>query len=194
MIKECEICGVLFKTYLSRIKIGKGKYCSRGCTFKSLTGRPSSKKGIKLNKKQISKLNLKGLELGRKWWKGKKRGPNPEHSKRMLGRIPWNKGVSGYSASLKGVKRIDMIGDKNSSWKGENVGYGALHDWVKARKQKPDNCQKCFKNKKLELANLSYKYKRDLSDWDYLCHSCHFQMDRKNGWGIATKKYERKNT
>lgn len=31
MIKKCLVCGKEFKTYLSKIKLGKGKYCSKEC-------------------------------------------------------------------------------------------------------------------------------------------------------------------
>ena len=34
MIKKCKVCGKKFITYLSRIKKGGGKYCSRDCHYK----------------------------------------------------------------------------------------------------------------------------------------------------------------
>jgi hypothetical protein len=34
MIKKCLVCGEEFKTYPSRIKIGRGKYCSKKCSHK----------------------------------------------------------------------------------------------------------------------------------------------------------------
>jgi flagellar basal body rod protein FlgC len=32
--KKCEVCGKEFKTYLSKLKLGRGKYCSKECSFK----------------------------------------------------------------------------------------------------------------------------------------------------------------
>ena len=45
MIKKCKVCGNEFITYPSKIKIGRGKYCSRKCCLSvtCLTG----KEGIK---------------------------------------------------------------------------------------------------------------------------------------------------
>lgn len=34
MINKCSVCGKLFITYPSKVKIGKGKYCSRFCCLK----------------------------------------------------------------------------------------------------------------------------------------------------------------
>lgn len=68
--------------------------------------------------------------------------------------------------------------DKNPNWAGDNVGYSALHLWVQRRLEKPKFCSKCkLPNKKLDLANISQEYKRDLSDWEWLCRSCHMEAD-----------------
>jgi len=77
-------------------------------------------------------------------------------------------------------------GEKNGSWKGNNVGYHAIHDWVKKRLKKPSNCPKCKNKNNIELSNISGNYKRDLIDWEYLCRSCHFKTHgmEKNFKGI----------
>lgn len=41
MIKVC-FCGVEFKTYPSKVAIGRGKYCSKKCSYVGLLGRNSS--------------------------------------------------------------------------------------------------------------------------------------------------------
>lgn len=46
MIKKCEVCKKEFKTYLSKIKIGKGKYCSKECALK-VTNKILEKNGAK---------------------------------------------------------------------------------------------------------------------------------------------------
>ena len=68
-------------------------------------------------------------------------------------------------------------GSKNGMWKGDKVGYAALHEWVKKHKTKPELCELCNIKKAIDLANISQKYKRDLSDWEYLCRSCHMKKD-----------------
>ena len=62
-------------------------------------------------------------------------------------------------------------------WKGEDVGYNALHDYIKYHLPKPDICGDCNSPKKLELANISGEYKRDLTDWEWICRRCHMLKD-----------------
>jgi len=66
---------------------------------------------------------------------------------------------------------------KNPSWKGDSVGYGALHNWVRRHKSKPEYCEECNKNKPHDLANISGEYKRDINDFKWLCRKCHMEMD-----------------
>lgn len=70
-------------------------------------------------------------------------------------------------------------GEDHSGWKGNNVGYVALHDWVRKMIARPLACSNCEGVRKLSLANISGEYKRDLSDWLWLCYSCHKRMDLK---------------
>jgi len=76
---------------------------------------------------------------------------------------------------------------------GDNVGYHALHDWVERKLGKPLKCEHCgCENKRLEWANKSHEYKRDIDDWIRLCRKCHIKYDRSDNdknWGIATKKF-----
>lgn len=69
------------------------------------------------------------------------------------------------------------MGDKNPMWRGDKVSYGALHDWVKWHKPKPLICEVCKLKKRLDLANISQKYLRDLFDWEWLCRKCHMEKD-----------------
>lgn len=68
-------------------------------------------------------------------------------------------------------------GSKNPQWKGDKVGYGCLHKWVKRHLQKPELCQDCSYAKAYDLANISQEYKRDLNDWEWLCRRCHMIKD-----------------
>lgn len=85
------------------------------------------------------------------------------------------------------------------NWKGNKVGYEAIHWWIKKRKSKPKICQIChkkkneYKNSKLVLANISGIYKRDLNDWIYCHQSCHIQEHKKgNHKNIKHRKYVKK--
>ena len=70
-------------------------------------------------------------------------------------------------------------GSENIMWKGDNVSYNALHDWVRRHKGTPRECTFCMKKnaKKYEWANISKKYLRSLNDWKSLCVSCHKKYD-----------------
>lgn len=78
-----------------------------------------------------------------------------------------------------------FTGDKNPKWKGDNVGYDALHDWVKRKLGKPTKCQHCnldgLTGKKIQWANKSGKYRRNTADWIRLCTKCHSEYDHKKG-------------
>jgi len=67
--------------------------------------------------------------------------------------------------------------DKNYNWKGDNVGYSALHKWVYKNLGKAKMCVDCNTEKNVEWANISGEYKRDICDWEQLCRKCHMIKD-----------------
>jgi len=67
--------------------------------------------------------------------------------------------------------------EKNVRWKGDKVGYISLHKWVRKNIPAPDLCPICNTSKPTEVHNISTKYTRDLSDWQWLCHRCHMLID-----------------
>lgn len=88
----------------------------------------------------------------------------------------------GRESKNKGKKFPQFSGDKHYCWKGDNVGYFALHEWVVKNLGKPSRCEKCsrtdFPTSKMQWANKSGLYKRDLSDWVRLCVWCHGKADK----------------
>jgi len=69
-------------------------------------------------------------------------------------------------------------GEKSPFWKGNNVGYDGLHTWVRKTLGKPIKCSLCgVENKRIEWANISGEYKRDINDWKQLCCKCHSKID-----------------
>ena len=116
------------------------------------------------------------------------------------GQSPWNKGKKGvYSKQhlkllsdikLKnptkywlGKKRPGVTGKLHGKWKGDEVGYQALHAWVRRQLGTPDTCEHCGKigleYPFIHWANKSGEYKRNIRDWLRLCVKCHSKHDKK---------------
>lgn len=101
------------------------------------------------------------------------------------------------------LKSERVIGDKNINWKGDSVGYGALHSWIIRTYGKATKCtnKKCTKESKVfEWALLKGKdYKRDRNSFIELCHKCHKKYDvtdeyRKKMSIIRTNYWKKKKT
>ena len=90
--------------------------------------------------------------------------------KSLLGKTAWN----------KNKKATWAIGEKSVVWKGDDVGYRALHYWVERRLGKPKCCDFCgsLESKRYSWANKSGNYLRDITDWIRLCSKCHYKYDR----------------
>lgn len=115
------------------------------------------------------------------WHKGIKTGIIPKSAFKP-GSIPWSKGKQGVmKAWNKGIKFEAVEGDKNPFWKGGDVSYTGLHQWVYRKLGKPQTCEKCQKTgltgRYIHWANISQEYKRDVTDWIRLCGKCHKQYD-----------------
>lgn len=93
-----------------------------------------------------------------------------------LGHIGWNKGLKHSSYTIAKMSQIKM-GSNNPYWKGDNVGYAALHNWIRRRLLKPERCPLCEVSAPYDLANISQEYKRDITDWEWLCRRCHMLKD-----------------
>lgn len=150
---------MICKVCQNQVKGRAKKYCSRKCYWKDKIG------NVKPNSGQFKK--------GESFWRNKKR---PEVKKWLSmykeGHRPWNEGLE--YANLNRLKLID-----------ENK-YKHLHYWVGKKLGKPMKCEKCGKEnmKRYHWANISGKYKKELSDWMRLCVSCHFQMDKSQKRGV----------
>jgi hypothetical protein len=72
----------------------------------------------------------------------------------------------------------DRHGERSPGWKGDAVGYTALHVWVRGAKGPPEQCSACGTTEgRLEWANVSHEYRRDVADWIALCVRCHRRFD-----------------
>lgn len=101
------------------------------------------------------------------------------------GKPSWNKGL--HSLWMIGNKHRlgkgnsnphKMFKEENHKWKGDYVGYRALHYWIERQLGKPNKCEHCLTQKsKFHWANKSQKYLRDTTDWIRLCAKCHKKYD-----------------
>ncbi len=81
---------------------------------------------------------------------------------------------------------------RNPNWKGDQpVDMSSIHEWAKRRLAKPDLCMGCQRKVPLDLANISQLYKRDLSDWEWLCRRCHMDKDGRMRQRGPTGKFAR---
>ena len=95
------------------------------------------------------------------------------------GRISWSKGLTKEThPSLKKTSE-KHLNKNNINWKGDKVGYHSLHEWITTHKKKSEKCEECKQEKKLELANISGEYKRDINDYRWLCRKCHMIYDNR---------------
>lgn len=83
--------------------------------------------------------------------------------------------------------------EANPAWKGDDVGYKNIHDWVKRHKAKTGICSHCLQNRGTDTghatqwANIDHQYRRILDDYIELCPSCHKKYDLQYNRGIRTK-------
>ena len=66
--------------------------------------------------------------------------------------------------------------EKNPNWKGNKVGYVALHEWLRKKLPKLKFCENCKEKTPYDLANKGI-YNRDFNNWEWLCRKCHMTKD-----------------
>lgn len=82
-----------------------------------------------------------------------------------------------HSIEARQKMRDAALSENNSMWKGPRAKLGAIHLWVKDRKPRPDVCERCGLDYPRDLANISQEYRRDVTDFEWLCRRCHMQSD-----------------
>lgn len=86
-------------------------------------------------------------------------------------------GFQGKHHTLDMNKHLHQEGENSHNWRGDDVGIGDVHQWVRKHKPKPMLCEECHKNEPFDLANISGEYKRDINDYRWLCRKCHLESD-----------------
>ncbi len=115
---------------------------------------------------KLMKENKGWIKKGNQNWLGK------THSKESKKKM---------SISQK-ARKIDHKNEKNPQWKGDNVGYSALHVWICSHKKKEGICIICNEYKYTDWACIDHNYTRDLENYIELCHSCHKIYDKLRGF------------
>lgn len=117
------------------------------------------------------------------------------HIRTNTGRTHIKKGqrIGKKTEFKKGVKQtkeqiekrmLKLRGENHYKWKGDGVGYGSLHQWVRKQLGQPRFCEECgnrnLNHRQYHWANISRNYKRIITDWRRLCVKCHKAYDRVN--------------
>lgn len=136
------------------------------------------------------------LATGRNPFAGKKRLPfSAEHRRKMSeakkGKPSPHKGKKGKPHSLETRMKMSLAhtDEKHHAWKGDKVGYDALHAWVKRKlgRAKDYSCEQCGTRRNLQWSNKDHEYRRNLVDWWVLCAMCHRIYD-ENVLGVLYGK------
>lgn len=129
----------------------------------------------------------KGLTKG--WNKGKTHASDPRIARPWLGKKRDPEMIERMRNTQKDSPL--MRGENHYMWKGEDVGYRALHHWIIRMYGKATKCENesCFyprfskrgvwmeKPMRYEWANISGKYRRHRDDYKQMCPSCHRMYD-----------------
>ncbi len=73
-------------------------------------------------------------------------------------------------------------GSLNACWKGDDVGYFGIYEWLVTNFGKADHCEfdSSHTERFYEWCNISGRYIRDRNQFKMLCRSCHRKLDKGN--------------
>jgi NUMOD3 motif len=85
-----------------------------------------------------------------------------------------------HSAETRRRMSESKRGELNPRWKGDGVGFHALHRWLNRNFPKAGVCEECGHEGKTEHAFKRHPepYTREPDDYRELCRSCHLKFDR----------------
>jgi hypothetical protein len=160
-------CGKDF--YCEPSRVSRTRCCSKACQY-AYARRPSG-------------LNYDIVADNRGWFT----------ADRMQGNIPANKGKKYELPQCKGRRNSPSTefkrGQVPHNFKGTEVGYHALHSWVRRHFGIPLKCEQCGSEVNLRWASKDWEYTRERSSWWPLCQRCHTVYDMQNAWGVASEMY-----
>lgn len=95
-------------------------------------------------------------------------------------------GMLGKHHSEETKKKLAQVQklERGSNWKGDAVGYNALHDWLRKNFGNSNKCEneRCDKkSKKYDWCLIvGKKYERKRENFTMRCRKCHCEMDKQN--------------
>ena len=182
---KCKQCPNEYKVSKTRLADGRGKFCSKVCKI-------DASKGVRVAKGTEFKKGQKPWNAGVPMSEERKKSQSEAFKGRTLntGRTHFKKGNVPWIAG-KHIQTNDALkiwrenGGVSHNYKGDEVGYYALHAWVARHRGKPKECEFCGttdESKRFEWANIDGKYRRSLDDFIKLCKKCHNNYDGVNAW------------
>lgn len=179
-MSKCNICGKFFKKEKSMTN--HRRWCDK--SFSDFQNKFKSQMREQYFNNEL-KLTFSGRQHTTETKKKFKNSFTKERRLILSDKAKNNKNFSfkGYTHTkevrniISKTNKIEQLGEKNSMWKGDDVGYGSLHEWIKTYKPKSKLCECCGKKSPFDLANISQTYKRDIDDYEWLCRRCHMSKD-----------------
>lgn len=171
---NCKTCNKEFYCKPYEV-IANKKFCSCRCYWKDKKGKPSSRKGIKLSKKQIEA----NRQIMLKWWK------------KLENRKKQSLSHKGYKASKETKKKMSESrkGDKHWNWKNGISCEPYSSEWTKVLKHSIRirdffTCKICEKRGWV-VHHIDYNKKNcDPNNLITLCSSCHSKTNYKREYWI----------
>lgn len=177
-IVKCLWCGKEFETYFCKIKIDRGKYCSRHCNGKA------NGESMKINGKGVC---LEGFNIGKKNsnWQG------GDFQDCIICGKPFWKYPSRKQTTCSnecGYKRAERVRKGSLPSSNHRGAYKGIKSWWRLRKDVLNRdkfiCQFCgidysYKVSFLHAHHKTYLVKgglNDLSNLITLCKDCHFKL------------------
>lgn len=115
--------------------------------------------------------------------KGLKRKPFSKELREKLSKIHLGKKCPAVSKRMKEFNKIN-VGEKHHNWKGDKVGYRAIHSFIVNNYGQPTTCEHCQTGNlighSIHWASKTREYKRDRENWLRLCAKCHGIHDKVN--------------
>lgn len=155
---KCKFCNKDIFIRDSEVKLGRGKFCNIDC-----------KRKYHENNKVVVNCKCGKEMILQKYLSKRIKYCSEECRKKYV-----KQNISGFFLKKSRSKRQS---EKNGMWKGDNVGYSALHSWIYRTLGKPKKCIQCGSIKNIEWANIDHKYHRNTDDFIQLCTSCHRKYD-----------------
>jgi len=118
------------------------------------------------------KVSRKGLENMSLAHRGKKHLETTKQKLRKIVKQKWT----------DKKYRVSLSGCNSPNWKEKNIGYWAIHSWLKKTFGKANKCTNLNCKKKSKIYDYclrkGFKHERKRCNYTRLCRSCHIIYDR----------------